>query len=346
MRELVTLYSAVFLEHVPPFPHPERPERLKIALSSLKEHGLLGRIVEPVPAEERDLYRVHDPEYVARVRELVEAGAAMLDNDTYISRGTMRAALTAAGASLRAAEAAVEGRAILILPRPPGHHAGRRGRAMGALTQGFCIFNNAALAVARLLELGLRRVAVLDFDSHHGNGTQEIFYSDPRVLHVDLHEDPVTLYPGTGFPTDLGSGEGEGFKVNVVLPPSSGDDAYALALEEVVVPLLESFKPEALVYSAGFDAYAGDGLSHLRAGAHTYSRLGLLAGELGVSRVIAVLEGGYEVGLEKGLPSFVASLISRKPPFNERFTSREPVLRLAREYIDELKALLRRYWSL
>lgn len=279
MRGLITLYSAVFLEHKPPFPHPERPERLKVALSSLRRHELLGEVVEPKPAEEEDLYRVHDPEYVVEVRDLVESGVSMLDNDTYVSRGTMRAALTAAGASLTAAETALEGRVIIVLPRPPGHHAGRRGRAMGALTQGFCIFNNAALVVARLLELGVKRVAVLDFDSHHGNGTQEIFYSDPRVLHVDLHEDPITLYPGTGFLTDLGSGEGEGFKVNVVLPPGSGDDVYATALEEVVVPLLESFKPEAIVYSAGFDAYAGDGLSHLRAGAHTYSRLGGLAGE-------------------------------------------------------------------
>jgi acetoin utilization deacetylase AcuC-like enzyme len=341
---LKVLFNRASLEHVPPFPHPERPERLQIALAALRSAAPV-EVVEPPSAAKEDLYRVHAPDYVARIERYVESGVSMIDGDTYLSRGTMRAALAAAGASLAAAEAALGGATAFALPRPPGHHAGRRGAAMGAPTQGFCIFNNAALAVARLLELGLRRVAVVDFDAHHGNGTQEIFYSDPRVLHIDLHEDPATLYPGTGFPTDLGEGEAEGTKVNVVLPPGSGDDAYELALEEIVVPLLEEFKPEALVFSAGFDAYEGDGLTHLRAGPRAYALLGGLPRELKVGRVAAVLEGGYGAGLERGLPAFAASLAGSQAEREAR-ASPQPVLSLAREYVSELKSLLRRYWRL
>jgi len=341
---LRVLFNKASLEHVPPFPHPERPERLRLALAALRA-TVEVEIVEPPSAAKEDLYRIHAPDYVARVERYVESGVSMLDSDTYLSPGTMRAALAAAGASLAAAEAALRGVIAFALPRPPGHHAGRRGAAMGALTQGFCIFNNAALAVARLLELGLRRVAVVDFDAHHGNGTQEVFYSDPRVLHIDLHEDPATLYPGTGFPTDLGKGEGEGTKVNVILPPGSGDDVYEVALEEVVLPLLEEFKPEAIVFSAGFDAYEGDGLTHLRAGPRAYALLGKLPRELGVGKVAAVLEGGYSAGLERGLPAFAAALAGSRAEFEAR-ASPPPVLSLAREYVSELKGLLRRYWRL
>jgi len=341
---LKVLYNRVSLKHAPPFPHPERPERLEIALAALKT-VVETEIVETPSAAREDLFRVHSPEYVIRIERYVETGVSMLDSDTYLCRGSMMAALAAAGASLAAAEAAVNGFTAFALTRPPGHHAGWKGTAMGAPTQGFCIFNNAALTVARLLELGTRKVAVVDFDAHHGNGTQEIFYSDPRVLHIDLHEDPATLYPGTGFPTDLGEGEAEGTKVNLILPPGSSDDVYELALKEIVILLLEEFRPEAIVFSAGFDAYDGDGLTHLRAGSRTYALLGRLPRELGISRVAAILEGGYSVGLRQGLPAFAASLAGSQAEFKAQ-TSPKPVLSLAEEYVTELKGLLRRYWKL
>lgn len=342
---LCVLYSEVFLEHKPPFPHPERPERLLIALEAVNGSSVDVVHTEPLSAQLVDLHRVHDPEYVARVARYVDSGISIIDSDTYLSPGTMKAALAAAGASLQAAELAAKGMKALALVRPPGHHAGKRGRAMGAPTQGFCVFNNAALAVARLLELGLSSVAVVDFDAHHGNGTQEIFYRDPRVLHVDVHEDPVTLYPGTGFTTDVGEGEGEGTKVNIVLPPGSGDDVYELAISEVVNPLLSEFKPEALVFSAGFDALEGDGLTHLRAGERTFQMFGEVAVEVSSNRVAIILEGGYTRGLELGLPAFLRSLegLSSEAPFNR---SPEPVVRLAEEYVTELKALLKRFWRL
>uniref|UniRef100_A0A7C3WU49 Histone deacetylase family protein n=1 Tax=Thermofilum pendens TaxID=2269 RepID=A0A7C3WU49_THEPE len=343
MPEVTVLYTPRFLEHKPPYPHPENPSRLYIALKALKSLGAL-RVVEPRPATLEDLLRVHDPEYIETIRRIVEEGLPLVDNDTYASPGTMSAALAAAGAAMDAVRMAGDS-APLALVRPPGHHAGRRGRAMGAATQGFCIFNNVAVATMMLLSSGCGRVAIVDFDAHHGNGTQEIFYSEPRVLHIDLHEDPASLYPGTGFPSQLGSGEAEGTKVNVVLPPGSADDVYLAAIEEVVVPLLEEFEPEALLFSAGFDAFEGDGLAHLRAGERTFYELGRIPRTVGVPRAAAVLEGGYSAGLSRGLPAFALALAGTEADWPAR-VSREAVLRLAQEYLAELKYLLRRYWRI
>ncbi len=341
MPRVTALYTPRFLEHKPPYPHPENPSRLRIALEALRSLGEV-EVVEPGSATVEDLLRVHDAEYVEAIRRIVEEGLPFVDNDTYASPGTLGAALAAAGAAMDAVRMAGSSVPVALV-RPPGHHAGRRGRAMGAATQGFCIFNNLAVAAAMLLSAGCRRVAVVDFDAHHGNGTQEIFYSEPRVLHIDLHEDPASLYPGTGFPTQLGSGEGEGTKVNVVLPPSSADDVYLAAIEEVVVPLLEEFKPEVLLFSAGFDAFEGDGLTHLRAGERAFHELGRIPRVVGVSRVATVLEGGYSAGLSRGLPAFVSALAGSEADWPVK-TSREAVVRLAREYLAELKYLLRRYW--
>lgn len=340
------LYHTAFLEHTPPFPHPERPQRIMIALEALEKAGFSALDMEFPPASIEDLHRVHAPTYVKNILEKINSGVSILDGDTYLSRGTAKAALHAAGAALRAAELAKNGERAFAIVRPPGHHAGKRGRALGAHTQGFCIFNNSALATARLLELGLKRVAIIDFDAHHGNGTMEIFYSDPRVLLIDFHEDPVTLYPGTGFLNDVGEGEGEGYKVNVVLPPGSGDDVYELAVEEVADPLLESFKPEAIVFSAGFDSYAGDGLTHLKAGIYTFTKFGSLYRSHRIRCVVAVLEGGYDTGLGKGLPAFVSSLAGQGLTAAEIIRSAEAVRKLAREYITELRLLLRKYWSI
>jgi len=343
LPEITVLYTPKFLEHKPPYPHPENPSRLRVALEALKSLGG-ARVVEPHPAALEDLLRVHDADYIEMIQRIVDEGLPLVDNDTYASPGTMSAALAAAGAAVDAVRTAGKNPAIALV-RPPGHHAGRRGRAMGAATQGFCIFNNVAVAAATLLSSGCGRVAIVDFDAHHGNGTQEIFYSEPRVLHIDLHEDPVSLYPGTGFPSQLGSGEAEGTKINIVLPPGSADDVYLAAIEEVVVPLLEEFKPEVLLFSAGFDAFEGDGLAHLRAGERAFYELGRIPRVVGVSRAAAVLEGGYSTGLTRGLPAFASALAGVEADWPVK-QSREAVLRLAREFLEELKYLLKRYWGI
>lgn len=343
---LKILFSEVFRRHAPPFPHPESPERLATALEALKPLSSLITLKEPAPASVEDLLRVHDPQYLERVERVAAERLLLLDGDTYVTPETLSAARAAAGASIEAASSAATGEPAFALVRPPGHHAGRSGRAMGARTQGFCIVNNVAVAAAWLLERGVRKVAIVDFDAHHGNGTQEIFYEDPRVLHIDLHEDPATLYPGTGFPDQLGEGEARGTKVNIVLPPGSADDVYEVAVQEIVLPILEEFEPELLLFSAGFDAYDGDGLTHLRAGEQTFARMGGLPAELGLhGRFAAVLEGGYSLGLFRGLPVFVSAALDLGPGA-ERRISREPVFRTALEYIRDLKALLRRYWRL
>ncbi|MEM2274247.1 MAG: histone deacetylase family protein [Thermofilum sp.] len=342
---MLLLYNRRTRAHEPPFPHPENPERLSVAMNALKQFEMLT-FREPSLASREDLERVHTGSYLDRLEYIISEKLLLLDEDTYVSSGTLEAVKAAAGAAIEATLSALLGEPAFALVRPPGHHAGRSGRAMGARTQGFCIVNNVAVAAAWLLERGVKKVAIVDFDAHHGNGTQEIFYRDPRVLHIDLHEDPSTLYPGTGFPNQLGEGEARGTKVNVVLPPGSADDVYGLALEEVVLPILEEFKPELLLFSAGFDAFEGDGLTHLRAGEWAFARMGELPSELGLrGKCAAVLEGGYSVGLSRGLPAFIAALLDLRPEA-EQVASREPVFRVAREYVRDLKGLLRQFWSL
>ncbi|MEM4475502.1 MAG: hypothetical protein QW405_03725, partial [Fervidicoccaceae archaeon] len=203
MPGLTVIWGRAFLGHAPRSDHPENPKRAEVALEALRRRGLVGEVVEPLVADEEDLLEIHDRDYVELVRLLSNAAPSHIDEDTYVSSDTYFVAAAAFGSSALAAELSLKrGEPVIALVRPPGHHAGRRGRAMGAPSQGFCVFNNAAAACARLLEHG--DVAVIDFDAHHGNGTQEIFYSDPRVLHVDLHQHPDTLYPGTGYPHEVG----------------------------------------------------------------------------------------------------------------------------------------------
>jgi len=336
------LYSEDFLLHEPPYPHPENPNRLRVALRSVRG---LGEVVEPPPASIADVLRVHSEGYVKSIVEAVERAPVMIDDDTYVSKDTLRAALRAVGASIYSSNRLAGGPSVILaLVRPPGHHSGRGGAAMRASTLGFCIFNNAAIAVSRLLELGLKRVAVLDFDAHHGNGTQEIFYEEPRVLHIDLHEDPAILYPGTGFPTDLGRGEGEGTKINIVFPPGVSDDVYTYALDRIVKPILSEFRPQALVYSAGFDGYEDDGLAHLRLREASFAALGALSAELGIDRVLAILEGGYGPGLEGGLRAFAEALAGRAS-YEARETNSK-LRSLSIEFLEEAARLFSRYWSL
>lgn len=310
MPELSLIVPSRHALHSPPDYHPERPERIEIAIRGLREAGFDLDLRYPELRGTDILTKVHEGAYVDYLRMECSKGPSYLDADTYITEHSFESALEAACCAHDAAEGVAEGEGLAIsLARPPGHHAGRSGRAMGCRTLGFCLFNNAGVATARLLERGVKPVMILDFDLHHGNGTQEIFWYDPEVVHVDLHD--AHGYPGTGWPEDLGGGAARGTKVNIPIFPESGEREYAFILERVVVPLVSYFKPRALVVSAGFDAHSGEGMGYLNLGSSLYQHIGAFLRGLSESEgagVVVVLEGGYSSGLRVGLPSFIKGL--------------------------------------
>jgi acetoin utilization deacetylase AcuC-like enzyme len=255
-----------------------------------------GRVAPPRPAAGAELLRVHDAAYVDLL-ERSAGRAVMLDPDTFTSADSERVARLAAGAAVQAAEHALgSSEPAFALVRPPGHHA-ERDRAMG-----FCLYNNAAVAAAAARAAGLDRVAIVDIDVHHGNGTQHSFYEDPQVLYVSTHQFP--FYPGTGAANEVGSGGGAGFTVNVPLDAGATDGDYARVHEAVVLPVLESFRPQLTIVSAGYDAHERDPLASMRMTERGY---GLIVG--GLARAVrrhgaflCVTEGGYD------LPALAACL--------------------------------------
>lgn len=304
------LFHRDFRLHDPsPYTHPENPMRLDLAMgavTSLRSPDI--DILEPRLGDPGVFESVHEASYLSYVLSAGRTRVLWIDGDTYISPGTRRSVERLAGASLDALEMASE-EPVVVLGRPPGHHAGRRGRAMGAPTNGFCLVNPVAL-IARVAS-GRGRVAVLDIDLHHGNGTQEIFYGDSGVLHVDIHQDPLTIYPGTGFPEDVGEGEGRGYSVNIVTPYAAGDDVYLDALD-LALGFLEDYKPWLVVLSAGFDAFRGDNdFTIMNVGEAFYYRVGRALSEF-APNCIVVLEGGYGEGLVRGLRSLLEGLLGVK----------------------------------
>ena len=267
-----------------------------------------GRTAPPAAAAREALARVHGAEYLDQLA--AAAGrAVMLDSDTFTSPESQEIALLAAGAAVQAVEHALDAReAAFALVRPPGHHA-ERDRAMG-----FCLYNNVAVAAAHALARGLDRIAIVDIDVHHGNGTQWIFYDDRRVLYVSSHQFP--FYPGTGAADEVGTGEGRGFTVNVPLEAGATDADYDLVYRDAVCPVLDQFAPQLLIVSAGFDAHERDPLASMRMTADGYaaivSRLKRAAGDH--AALALVTEGGYELtALAACLEASFAALTSTEP---------------------------------
>jgi acetoin utilization deacetylase AcuC-like enzyme len=295
MRDLI---SGIYLRHPSSFRHdtgghPENARRLTAIEEAMSERDWLGlELVEARAATREQIERVHSAGHVEAIEALSAAGGGMIDVDTVASEGSWDAALHAAGGAVHATERLIEegGFAFCGL-RPPGHHA-ERDRAMG-----FCLFNNVAVAAAHAIaECGAERVLILDWDVHHGNGTEAIFYGSSEVLYSSIHQSP--LYPGTGAATDVGSGAGEGYTVNLPVPPGSGPDEFLALVQHVVAPIAREWRPGLLCISAGYDAHRDDPLANCEVDDAGYWDMAAtvreLADELGVPLLIC-LEGGYSL---------------------------------------------------
>jgi acetoin utilization deacetylase AcuC-like enzyme len=291
---LIIVTSKRFVDHVTPVGHPERPERaevLQAVATSFKEQG--GEVIEPRPATDEDLLRVHTPEHVDAI-VATRGKAIMIDEDTFTSPDSDEIARLGAGAVLTGIDRVLDGpkgSRALALVRPPGHHA-EADRAMG-----FCLYSNVAVGAAYARSRGCARVGIVDYDVHHGNGTQWIFYEDPTVLFVSSHQYP--FYPGTGADTEKGRGPGLGFTLNIPLDAGARDDEIEKKYASQVIPALRSFKPDLLMISAGFDAHELDPLGQLRMTTAGFGRLTkmllTLADEICEGRVVLATEGGYSL---------------------------------------------------
>jgi acetoin utilization deacetylase AcuC-like enzyme len=285
---MLLITSPRFEEHVTPPGHPERMERAHIfdaAAARWTAGG--GATAAPRPATREELRRAHLGQYLDTIAA-TSGMAVMLDPDTFTSPESAEIALLAAGGTVMAAEHALErGDSAFALVRPPGHHA-ERDRAMG-----FCLYNNVAVAAAHALSRGADRVAIVDIDVHHGNGTQAIFYDNPRVLYVSTHQFP--FYPGTGAAGETGSGAGAGFTVNIPLEMGATDADYDLVCGAVVVPVIRQFAPQLVLVSAGFDAHERDPLASMRVTTTGYAAIvSQLMTAAAKTPVAFVIEGGYD----------------------------------------------------
>jgi acetoin utilization deacetylase AcuC-like enzyme len=308
---LILIASERFAEHQTPLGHPESPERAEVMNLVAEQWRRRGEVVAPRVATREQLARVHDPEHLRRMSETTGSAVA-LDPDTYTSPETYEVALLAAGAAVDGVERVMGGQhqRALALVRPPGHHA-ERGRAMG-----FCFFNNVAVAAAHARTLGASRVAIVDYDVHHGNGTQHMFESDPSVLYVSTHQSPY--YPGTGAADEIGVLQGEGFTVNLPLEVGAVDEDYRCVSSEIILPVLQQFQPDLVLVSAGFDAHARDPLAGMRLTTDAFAAMTMdlrqVAEECCGGRMVVVTEGGYDLlALADSLQAVVDALAADRP---------------------------------
>ncbi len=307
------VYHPAFLEHDMGPGHPESPNRLRAIMQRLEESGTAANLkrIEPRRAEDEWITQVHSPNYVAALnRHAPTDGRVSLDPDTSMSPGSLPAAYLAAGGALAAVDAIMAQQVdhVFCAVRPPGHHA-ESGRAMG-----FCLFNNVAIA-ARYVQkkYGLTRVLIVDWDVHHGNGTQHSFEEDPSVLFFSTHQYPH--YPGTGRGTERGKGAGEGFTINVPMEAGEGDEEYHAIFLKALVPAADEFKPEFVIISAGFDAHKDDPLASMGLTEDGYRDLTHIVAGIAKhhaeGRILSSLEGGYNlVALARSVDAHINALVS------------------------------------
>ena len=302
-----------FDRHRPADPHPERPERLIAARAGLKRALPDAEQVNiPVRAVTDDeALRVHSADYLTQLQRTLRAGWGQIDADTYFCPDTEEAAWLAAGGAVELCRGVLQGsppRGIALL-RPPGHHA-CRSQAMG-----FCFLNNVAIAAADALAQGATRVAIVDWDVHHGNGTQEIFHEDKRVLYLSLHQAP--FYPGTGRSEDVGAAGAEGYTINIPMPSKTGPNAYGDAFRRIVVPILDAFAADIVLVSAGLDGHLRDPLAELQLDAACYGAMTTAlvghVGRLGHGRLAVFLEGGYDLEAIEDSVAVIVEALRGKP---------------------------------
>jgi len=291
------LWHELFLKHLAGYSHVESPQRVEAILKRIKNNRVAASIsfIEAEPAKIEWLERVHDRDYIKGILALDIDEAVILDwGDTVATKASPSAALHAAGAGVQAAHLVLEGKitSAFCCVRPPGHHA-ERDRAMG-----FCIFNNIAVTAAHLVEAeGLVRVAIVDWDVHHGNGTERMFIEDDRVLYISLHQYPH--YPGTGHANTTGSGKGQGYTINLPMGAGAGDREYLAAFRERIIPALDAFKPEFILISAGFDGHEDDPLSGTVLTTSAFRAMTVLLKESAEKHcrgsIVSLLEGGYDI---------------------------------------------------
>jgi len=305
------LRHELFVKHLAGYNHVESPQRVEAILERIKKSPVASSLlfIEAQPAKIEWLERVHDPKYVENILALEIDEPVVLDwGDTVATKVTPAAALHAAGAGVQAARLVLDGKisSAFCCVRPPGHHA-ERSRAMG-----FCIFNNIAVTAAHLVEgEGLERVAIVDWDVHHGNGTESMFIDDDRVLYISLHQYPH--YPGTGSAETIGSGKGQGYTIDLPMSSGAGDREYLAAFRNRIIPALDEFKPEFILVSAGFDAHEDDPLSGMVLTTSAFREmtefLKATAEKHCRGRIVSTLEGGYDVhALAESVEEHLAAL--------------------------------------
>ncbi|MFB0545975.1 MAG: histone deacetylase [Anaerolineae bacterium] len=288
------VYDPIYLEHNL-WGHPESQERLVVTIRLLEEQGVSAKMTQ-VPASPislESLSMVHRSDYIETVRLVAEGGGGHLDADTYVVPRSHEAALMAAGGLVNAVEAVLRGEAdnVFALVRPPGHHA-LPNRGMG-----FCLFNNVAVAARYALQKSLSRILIVDFDVHHGNGTQDVFYDEAEVFYFSTHQYPH--YPGTGDWREIGRGAGQGYTANVPMRGGVGDEGYSRIFDELLYPLAERYQPQLILVSAGYDAHWADPLAAMQLSVEGYARLAqalkAMADDLCKGKIIFTLEGGYHL---------------------------------------------------
>ena len=338
---MTVIYHPRYLDHILTFDHPECPERLKAIMARLEEEDLGVKIVEPKTATDNDIELAHDPNYIELIKNF---GEGYLDPDTYHREETYEIAALAVGGGILGAKVAYKNsKPTFVLPRPPGHHATRDSSG------GFCYFNNIAIAANAILKEmdDAERIAILDIDVHHGNGTHDIFFNDKNVLYISTHQ--WGLYPGTGPAELTGDGKGEGYTVNIPFHSGSGDSSFELAFATIIEPIITQFKPSMILTSIGTDAHYADPLAMLNLSSQEYLRLGnriqALANKVCESRLAFFLEGGYDLDV---LAEIVVGIIAS---FNNKqieleFTEDYDTDRRGEDVVEEVREVHKKFWDL